>query len=201
MLNGAYTVTPVLAGYSFNPSYQSVSINNASVSGINFIGGYSISGRIADNGGIAIVNQVVTRTGSSTPVYTNSAGYYFFYGVVNGTYTVTPTPGAYGFTPQSRSVTVNGASVSGQNFTGTTGFSVSGRIANSSGTGIGGVTVSRTGSSTPATTNSAGYYTFYGVPNGSYTLTPNKAGLTFTPASRSVTVNGANVAGANFVGN
>jgi CSLREA domain-containing protein len=200
MLPGAYTVTPVLAGYSFDPAYRPVTIGNSSIGNINFTGGYTISGRIADSSGNAIVNQAVTRTGSSSSVTTNSAGYYSFYGVANGTYTVTPTAGTYGFTPPSRNVTVNGASVSGQNFSGTTGYTVTGRIADSRGMAIAGVTVSRTGSVATATTNSAGYYTFNGVPNGTYTLTPSKSGYTFTPATKSVTVSGANVSGQNFIG-
>jgi len=34
--------------------------------------------------------------------------------------------------------------------------------------------------------------------NGSYSVTPSNAGFTFSPVSQNVTVNGANVAGANF---
>lgn len=199
MLPGAYTVTPVLSGYSFDPSLRQVTMCSANVGNINFTGGYTISGRIANSAGNGIVNQAVTRSGSSTPATTNSAGYYSFFGVVDGTYTVTPTAGAYGFTPLSRTVTVSGASVSGQNFTGATGYTVSGRIATSSGAGIGGVTVTRTGGAT-ATTNSAGYFTFIGVPNGTYTLTPSKTGITFTPVNRTITVNTANLAGQNFTG-
>jgi Domain of unknown function (DUF4082) len=50
---------------------------------------------------------------------------------------------------------------------------------------------------------SAGHYsvssfTFSGLANGTYTLTPSKSGFTFTPASQSVTVSGASVTGVNF---
>ena len=37
-----------------------------------------------------------------------------------------------------------------------------------------------------------------GLTNGTYTVTPSSLGMTFTPASRSVTVSGANVTGVNF---
>jgi hypothetical protein len=56
------------------------------------------------------------------------------------------------------------------------------------------------GATTIATVTAApdGTYTFSSVVNGTYTVTPSKTGLTFTPASASVTVSGANVPGVNF---
>jgi hypothetical protein len=43
-----------------------------------------------------------------------------------------------------------------------------------------------------------GNFTFTNVSNGTYTVTPTKAGLTFTPAAQSATVNAANLTGVNF---
>ena len=77
-------------------------------------------------------------------------------------------------------------------------YSVSGTITNASGTGISGVTVSN--GTVSATTSSSGAYTLNGLANGTYTLTPSLNGYTFSPASRSVTVNSANVTGVNFTG-
>jgi subtilisin family serine protease len=77
-------------------------------------------------------------------------------------------------------------------------YSVSGTITNGTGAGIGGVTVSN--GSTTATTSSSGAYTLTGMANATYTLTPSLSGYTFSPASRSVTVNGANVTGVDFTG-
>jgi secreted trypsin-like serine protease len=77
-------------------------------------------------------------------------------------------------------------------------YSISGTITNSSGAGISGVTVSN--GSTSATTNSSGAYTLTGLGNATYTLTPSLSGYSFSPASRSVTVNGANVTGQDFSG-
>jgi len=201
MANGAYTVTPVLAGYSFDPTFKSVTIANNNAANVNFIGGYAINGRIANSSGIGVAGLRVYRTGSTVAAITNGAGYYSFYGVTNGAYTLTPdvTQG-YGYTPQTRNITVAGASVNNQNFIGVSGSSISGRIMLSNGTGIAGVTVARTGSAGTVTTNAAGYYTIYGVPNGTYTLTPSQAGRTFTPVNKGVTVSGANVVNQNFVG-
>jgi serine protease len=77
-------------------------------------------------------------------------------------------------------------------------YSVSGTITNASGAGISGVTVSN--GTVSATTNSSGAYTLTGLANATYTLTPSLGGYTFSPASRSVTVNGANVTGIDFTG-
>ena len=79
-----------------------------------------------------------------------------------------------------------------------TTYSVTGTIATSAGAGISGVNVSN--GSTSVVTNSSGVYTFTGVANGTYTLTPSLSGYTFSPATRSVTVNSANVSGQNFTG-
>ena len=86
----------------------------------------------------------------------------------------------------------------GDNGTTPTTYSVSGTITTSAGAGIANVVVS-TGSAS-ATTNSSGAYTLSGLANGTYTLTPSLSGYTFSPTSRSVTVNGANVTGQNFTG-
>ncbi len=77
-------------------------------------------------------------------------------------------------------------------------YSISGTITTSAGAGISGVTVSN--GTITATTNSSGAYTLTGLANATYTLTPSLTGYTFSPASRSVTVNGANVTGVNFTG-
>jgi subtilisin family serine protease len=77
-------------------------------------------------------------------------------------------------------------------------YSVSGTVTNSTGAGISGVTVSN--GTVSATTNSSGAYTLTGLANATYTLTPSLSGYTFSPASRSVTVNGNNVTGVDFTG-
>jgi hypothetical protein len=48
------------------------------------------------------------------------------------------------------------------------------------------------------TADAGGNYTFSGLANGSYTVTPGKTGFTFSPTSQAATLNGANVTGLNF---
>jgi hypothetical protein len=77
-------------------------------------------------------------------------------------------------------------------------YTISGKVI-LSGAGLSGVTVSLTGASTTTTTtNVNGDYAFAGALNGSYTVTPSLTGYTFSPASKSVTVSGANLIGQDF---
>src|SRR6185436_9980078 len=62
-----------------------------------------------------------------------------------------------------------------------------------------GATVTLSGAaSATATADSSGNYSFAGVANGSYTVTPSKTGFTFSPANAPATVNNANLTGVNF---
>ncbi|MGC2322970.1 MAG: DUF4082 domain-containing protein, partial [Terriglobales bacterium] len=62
-----------------------------------------------------------------------------------------------------------------------------------------GTTVTATGPVTVgATADSYGNYSLNGLPSGTYTITPSKTGLTFNPATQTVTVAGANIAAVNF---
>jgi hypothetical protein len=63
----------------------------------------------------------------------------------------------------------------------------------------GGITLNLTGASSAiTTTDSAGAYSFTGLPSGSYTVTPSRSGLTFQPPSMNVTVTGTDVSGQGF---
>ena len=76
---------------------------------------------------------------------------------------------------------------------------ISGTVTNN-GTGLAGVTINLTGAATKSTTTDVnGNYSFSGLSNGAYTITPGKAGYTFTPPSINVNVSGADVTGRNFV--
>ncbi|HEX9080761.1 MAG TPA: carboxypeptidase regulatory-like domain-containing protein, partial [Holophagaceae bacterium] len=69
-----------------------------------------------------------------------------------------------------------------------------------SGSVIQGVTVSLGGAATASTaTDASGAFSFTGLANGTYQVTPALSGYTFNPASSSVTVNGANVTSISFV--
>ncbi len=81
-------------------------------------------------------------------------------------------------------------------------FAISGTITNSAGgTPMSGVTVTLSGAANATTTTgSNGAYSFTGLANGSYTVTPSLAGFTFAPVNRGVVITNASVGAQDFVG-
>ncbi len=159
-------------------------------------GAFSIAGTLT---GVGAPSATVKVTGpSSATVTADPAGNYLVTGLANGTYTVTPTNPGMTFTPASRSVTISGSNVTGVNFTSapTPTFSVSGSITGSGGSAA---TVTLNGpSKLTVVADASGAFVFNGVVSGSYTVTPAKGSYTFSPTSRNITVNGANVTGVTF---
>jgi hypothetical protein len=108
----------------------------------------------------------------------------------NGTYTVTPSGSGCTFTPSTISVSIAGASSTGNNFTCT--YSISGYARTGSGAAISGVTINASGTSSWSTTTSgSGYYSNTGLSSGSYTLMASLGGYTFSPASAAVSISGS----------
>lgn len=154
---------------------------------------YSLSGTIANGAG-----STVTLSGAKSATATaDSSGTFTFAGLANGTYTVTPSKTSTTFSPASATITVNGANATGVNFTAATStstYSLSGTITNGSGS-----TVVLSGAKSASTTaDSTGKFSFAGLPNGTYTVTPSKTSTTFSPATATVTVNGASISTVNF---
>lgn len=202
--DGTYTVTPSHSGSIFSPVSQAVTVNGADQTGVNFTAQmtgstWSVSGSIipASSGSGAIVTLTGASSGSATA---DAGGNYSFAGLANGSYTITPSKTGYTFSPVSQNVTVNGASQTGVNFTaqgnGPT-WSISGTISPASGGS--GATISLSGPSSANTVADAGgNYSFSGLENGLYTVTPAKNGYTFNPGSQTVSIGGADASGINF---
>jgi hypothetical protein len=77
-------------------------------------------------------------------------------------------------------------------------YTISGTVT-SSGSGLSGVNMALTGDSTAnTTTDASGNYSFSGLSNGSYTVTPSKSGYTFNPTSIPVIISGADQTGKDF---
>ncbi len=159
---------------------------------------YSISGTVS---GDTASGVTLNLTGAATKTATSdSSGNYTFSGLANGSYTVTPSKSGYTFNPSSLSVTINSANQTGKNFTATTtsGYTIAGTVSDGS-AGVAGVTMNLTGTASKSTTTgSTGTYSFGGLANGSYTVTPTKSGCTFSPSSLSVTISNASQTGQNF---
>ncbi len=179
----------------------------------NFIGTYTLSGRVTiQRSGAGLFRSPVPLSGvtitlsgtSAGTAITDSNGNYIFTGLISGNYIIVPSLTGYAFTPVSRSVNISNANVINQNFTAravSATFSVSGTVRTDGGAPIQGVTMTLSGAATGTTmTDANGNYSFTGLVNGRYTVTPSLAGHTFTPLHRSVVINNANRTGLDFTG-
>jgi len=218
--SGNYTFTNVLPGtvsvltgqlgYTFSPTSRTFNVAGTNVTGVNFTATgatFTISGRVINNSVVGIPNVLISRSNGPN-VTTNASGNFVMTGVTVGTYLIapvqTPSVNGWAFTPASYPVNVTTSNLS--NITFTASFTVTGRVANHSGGGIPNVQVQRVaGSSTVSVfTDGNGNYTFTGVRSGSYTLapviTPAMTGVSFSPTSRSLTVDRNNITNQNFIG-
>ncbi|MGC8724223.1 MAG: PKD domain-containing protein [Acidobacteriota bacterium] len=130
LVNGSYTVTPTLTGYAFSPSSQSIAINGANVTGVNFVAVTSACSLSCSASGpaTALVNTPVSFQATATPSVACSGltpSYSWSFGdggtssqqnpthtyAAAGTYSWTMTASAPGSTPcsQSGSITVTDA--------------------------------------------------------------------------------------------
>ncbi|MBV8812466.1 MAG: carboxypeptidase-like regulatory domain-containing protein [Acidobacteriaceae bacterium] len=144
-------------------------------------------------GGSGLTGATVTLSGStSSTTTTDTNGNYSFMVPTAGSYTVTPSLSGYTFSPASKAFSSLSGNQTG-NFsvlnTGSPGsgwsqYLVTGQVLGG-GFGLGGVTVTLTGSGVSATTTTDddGRYTLNTPNTGSFTLTPALLGYTFSPAS------------------
>ncbi len=204
--DGSYTLTPSLAGRSFTPASATVTVSGADLSGQSFQaeGPYSVSGAVYLKNGTGLVGGTLKLTGNGVVLSAVSGadGKFMLANVTNGSYVLACSAAGRSFEPASTNLTVAGASVAGCYFLGEGPFSVAGTVTSPSGSSLGSVALKLTGNgySLSGVSNSLGKFTVSGAPNGTYTLTPTSRGRTFTPASRSVTVQSGNITGVNFTG-
>ena len=161
--------------------------------------GSAVSGTISPvaAGAGATVNLGGAATGTTTA---DASGHFSFAGLANGTYAVMPGKAGYTFTPTSRSFTLSGAEVTGLDFTASAAqptYTIAGTLSPSAG-GAGATVVLSGADNRTVTSDASGAYAFSGLANGVYTVTPSRAGYTFTPVSRTVTVSDADSPGVNF---
>lgn len=161
------------------------------------------SGTVTSDGA-PLSGVTLTLSGQAQASTTSDAsGNYSFADLADGNYTITPSRAGYAFTPLSRNVTLSGADVTEQNFSGTqaaAGFSVSGRVVTFRGRlPLSGVAMTLSGDASAVVfTDASGNYSFTGLANGVYAITPSSGASVFLPSKRSVFVRGANSTGKNF---
>ena len=162
---------------------------------------YNISG-IVKKGSTPLSGVTITRSGggiSNATVTTDSSGVYTLPAAPNGDYVVTPSLSGYSFVPFNQKVRIENGDAVNVNFTGVLGTAISGRITDSAGNGLAGISVRRSGSSVAQVTNADGVYQFLGLNAGTYTITPSQEGFAFTPQTRTVSVGSSAVNDVNFI--
>jgi uncharacterized protein YjbI with pentapeptide repeats len=116
--NGNYVLTPSAAGYSFAPQFLATSLSGADLTTANFtstlVPVYSVTGKVS---GVTVSGVTVTLSDPASIATTDGTGTYTFSGLPNGSYLVIPSARGDAFTPASRAFRINGASVTGQDFT------------------------------------------------------------------------------------
>jgi len=204
LANGSYTVTPARTGHTFTPPATKTKIRGVNLGGVNFLASaasiFSISGNVTANGA-GLAGVTMTLSGASTATTTtDSGGNYTFSSLANGSYTVTPSRTGFAFTPATSPQTVNNADITGVAFSATAvpTFSISGSVTLNSAP-LAGVTMTLSGAGVATTTTDVnGNFTFSGLANGSYTVTPGRTGFVFTPSASPQTVNNADISGVAF---
>ena len=201
-----YTITPSKTGYCFSPENLSIipRSNTDNYTHLDFTSSlacFSISGTITSQEGVPVPGVTVELSGNlSASAVTNASGHYIFSNLRNGTYTITPSQ--ISAPPESRTVTLYNADISGQDFWGIA-YAISGMINAADGTPIPGVTVTLTGDDSNSTTSDKdGKYTFHVFSQGSYNVIPSPPcpDYPLEPPSRTLTIVEADLLAQNFWG-
>ncbi len=193
---GTYSVTATATGYQ-SSTQQNIAVTSGTTTPLNFTltqSSGAIAGKVTNSSGTGIANATVSYSGGSTTATTDSTGNYSL-SIAPGTYSVTAT--ATGFKSSTQqNITVTSGTTTPLNFTLTqSSGAIAGKVTNSSGTGIANATVSYSGGSTTATTDSAGNYSLSVAP-GTYSVTATATG--FNSSTQSVAVTGGVATAANF---
>ena len=157
---------------------------------------YHIAGVVRDGNGQPLAG-VAIATGDGRMTQTGDDGRYTLEALPAGTYTVSAEKLGYTFAPESRTVTV-WPDATGQDFTATAlTYLVSGTVLENTGNPLAGVAISG-GDGHATQTDAEGRYTLE-LPTGVYTLTAEKEGYWFDPATREVAVP-PDAADVDFIG-
>jgi len=215
---GTYTVTPSKSGCTFSPASSNVTITSSNVTA-NFTATCG-TGDTQLTSGVALTGQSVAMgawkyyyisvpAGATNLTFatTSATGDVDIYTQFNAK----PTSSSYICRPYTASgnetcsatnpssgtwwLGVNGYAAGSYTVTATVTMPVA-TYSISGSAGTTGATV--TAGSQGATSDASNNYVISGLANGTYTVTPSKSGCTFTPATLSVTIAGANVSGNNF---
>ena len=162
----------------------------------------SITGLVIDSNGVPMSGVTMDLTGAETSqTRTDSNGLFRFVNLTNGAnFNVQPHSVGHLFTEYSHDF----LAVTGEStvvFTGTqSDFQLGGRVADSNGNAVAGVSIIVEGAANDATvTDASGNYLFTGLPaDGIYFVRPSASGLSFTPGQQSVGALTNDISGMDF---
>jgi protocatechuate 3,4-dioxygenase beta subunit len=182
---GDYTVSVSKTHYTFATPQQTFASlgGNQTADFSGALNHHNISGRVTKTGGQALAGVTVALSGSRTAsAITDATGAYSFADLpAGGNYTVTPSKTDYSFQSPALAYDDLGADHTANFNASLVSYTLNGRIAEGT-SGLGGVTVSLTGSkSATTTTDASGNYSFNVEAEGDYTITPAKTHYTFSP--------------------
>lgn len=198
---GTYSFTVTKAGYFLTTVTGVTLTDDATITkDITMTPASTVSGTVRDANGTAIANATVTltkTTGSATYTSTTDAGGSFTVSVydiltANGTavsdYTISIRKDGYVTKTGSMSISVDASTVTGSDFTLTTGKILSGTITNTAGTPLSTAVISLYKRNKPRspladfsyTTASDGAYSFASLPAGNYRVQITRSGYVTT---------------------
>ena len=202
---GSYTLAVAQKGFAYTPSSQVVRVatSNVRVSNITSITAQNlsaVSGAVSGDVTAGVLLTLSKTGGTDATVLTATGGAFRLDGVVDDSYTLTPSLAGYTFSPATRTVKVAGTAVTSQNFTSAAvPNAVSGTVTGDAKAGVT-LTLAGTAGTFTGKSDTSGAFTVAGAKAGTYTLTPSLAGYAFFPATRTVTVARTAVSGQDFGG-
>lgn len=160
-----------------------------------------IRGRVL-HGGYPVVGARV-YSGSTYQAWTDSEGRYLLVGLPSNTFTLAAQHDDLTFTAQfTNPVSTSTGNAYGRDFyaneplaTASPSYALAGTVS-AGGAGLAGIPVEAGGLRT--VTGPDGSYSFTQLAPGTYTVRPLKAGRTYAPTSRAVTITSANISAQNF---
>lgn len=176
---------------TINASDRAVPTPNQTTLSYNFViqgpPVYSISGKILDSSGLPlpVTPTPIRVTAGSLWADVDASGNYQINGLAAGTYEVIPVLADHAFTPEKRTVTL-GPSQAGIDFVVNPAYDIVGSVRTPSGSPLPGVKI--TDGVHETLSDASGNFMLADLPAGNYTLVPQLAGYTFSPASIDVTL-------------
>ena len=189
--SGSYTIIPWLDGYKFTPENRVVTITNNDAAGIDFTAIKNTDPQYLLTVNAGTGSGQYTENSSVTITATVPSGQVFDGWTGDTQYLADATLASTTVTMPAQDITVTAAFKQVPPTTHSLSGTITGDIQQ-------GVTVA-VDATHSATTDASGNYTINGLTDGNYTVTPTLTGYTFTPATASAAISGADVTGIDFI--